>query len=232
MFSRQAFEKEVNAIVNAHRGQTSGRFLVADESLGKAERRTHAMGIVAEAQFEKDFGLPRDKRILPAGDGGVDFQFGNYTFDVKALGAKAMAARVIYIFAEVDKQYAQIIVQGEFHQTDEHVWVTWLGWEYSKQMLECPVKRFHPNGPLNHYKPVHEAHKISELELLIKNEKIRLGLIKPETKPIIKIELALGALCGSYACGGCYDVGDGKMFHPPRPGYDQKDLMELDRLHE
>lgn len=231
MFPRKMFEKEIKARELAHRGQASGRFLVGDESLGKNEFRTHAIGIVAEAQFEKDFGLPRDKRILPKGDGGVDFTLGQYTFDVKALGAKAMAARVIYIFAEVDKQYAQIIVQGEFNQDENNVWVRWLAWEYSEKILECPVQKFHPKGPQNHYKPVHETHKMAELELLIKNEKIRLGLIKPEIKNQIKIELALGAFCGSYACGGCYEVS-GKMFHRPRPGYDQKDLLELDRLHE
>jgi hypothetical protein len=26
------------------------------------------------------------------------------------------------------------------------------------------------------------------------------------------------ALCGSPVCGGCYDVGDGRMIHPPKCG--------------
>ena len=43
------------------------------------------------------------------------------------------------------------------------------------------------------------------------------------------IGLAAGALCGSYACGGCYEIGDGKMIHPPRPGYRQARLLELDQ---
>jgi len=35
------------------------------------------------------------------------------------------------------------------------------------------------------------------------------------------------ALCGSFACAGCYDVGD-VTFHPPRAGYDQARLIALD----
>jgi hypothetical protein len=29
-----------------------------------------------------------------------------------------------------------------------------------------------------------------------------------------------GAACGSLQCAGCYDVGDGKKFHPPKCGED------------
>jgi hypothetical protein len=47
-------------------------------------------------------------------------------------------------------------------------------------------------------------------------------------KKELQIKLALGALCGSYACGGCYEIGDGKTIHPPRAGYDQAKLMEKD----
>jgi hypothetical protein len=50
---------------------------------------------------------------------------------------------------------------------------------------------------------------------------------RSESKPL-PTELALGALCGSFACGGCYQVGDGKTIHPPRPGYRQADLLALD----
>jgi hypothetical protein len=38
------------------------------------------------------------------------------------------------------------------------------------------------------------------------------------------------AKCGSLACGGCYSVGDGKVFHSPRAGYDQEQLITLDKL--
>ena len=33
------------------------------------------------------------------------------------------------------------------------------------------------------------------------------------------------AACGSLACAGCYDVGDGIKIHPPRAGYDQSTLL-------
>jgi hypothetical protein len=41
-------------------------------------------------------------------------------------------------------------------------------------------------------------------------------------------ELAPGAKCGSFACGGCYSIGDGRFIHPPRAGYRQADLLKLD----
>jgi hypothetical protein len=40
--------------------------------------------------------------------------------------------------------------------------------------------------------------------------------------------LAPGALCGSCACGGCYEVAPGVFLHPPRAGFNQLDLIELD----
>jgi hypothetical protein len=42
-------------------------------------------------------------------------------------------------------------------------------------------------------------------------------------------ELAPGALCGSFACGGCYEIDKGKFIHPPRAGWDQSRLLALDR---
>jgi hypothetical protein len=36
------------------------------------------------------------------------------------------------------------------------------------------------------------------------------------------------AACGSFACAGCYDVGDGIQFHPPRSGYQQARLIAMD----
>jgi hypothetical protein len=54
---------------------------------------------------------------------------------------------------------------------------------------------------------------------------------EPE-KPKLKIDFAPNAVCGSFACGGCYDVGDGKQIHPPRSGYEQEQLIALDKENE
>jgi hypothetical protein len=54
----------------------------------------------------------------------------------------------------------------------------------------------------------------------------------PSKKLTRAIGLMPGALCGSYACNGCYQVDDGDYIHPPRPGYRQKDLIDLDRQEE
>jgi len=35
-----------------------------------------------------------------------------------------------------------------------------------------------------------------------------------------------GAPCGSPACAGCYDIGDGKKIHPPKCGPDYADLLK------
>jgi hypothetical protein len=45
-------------------------------------------------------------------------------------------------------------------------------------------------------------------------------MYKPE-KPLPEVVAA----CGSLACSGCYDVGDGIMIHPPRAGYDRSTLL-------
>ena len=46
----------------------------------------------------------------------------------------------------------------------------------------------------------------------------------PDVKPLP------AAKCGSHACGGCYPIGDGKVFHSPRAGYIQAQLIALDKL--
>jgi hypothetical protein len=48
-------------------------------------------------------------------------------------------------------------------------------------------------------------------------------------KPTGAIGLASGAKCGSFACGGCYQVDEGVYIHPPRVGYEQADLIALDK---
>lgn len=48
-----------------------------------------------------------------------------------------------------------------------------------------------------------------------------------QEQPLPK-DLAAGALCGSFTCGGCYEVADGVTFHSPRPGYDQTRLATKD----
>ena len=34
------------------------------------------------------------------------------------------------------------------------------------------------------------------------------------------------AHCGSPACAGCYDVGDGRKIHPPKCGHDYLDWLK------
>jgi hypothetical protein len=213
-FSRRALQAEADARDRIHQRQKSSRPLSEDYSL---------LGVAGEAQFERDFKIPRDRRLLPGGDGRVDFTLGDYTFDPKVAAACGLDGW--YILLEADKHNARIIVQGKFCEEGGEISVVWLGWEYSGELLACPVKRLNPKGPLNHFKPIKECRKMSELAEIIRNEKIRLGLV---VKPKLDLRLAPGALCGSMSCNGCYDIGDDKTIHPPRPGYEQQQLIVLD----
>jgi hypothetical protein len=40
------------------------------------------------------------------------------------------------------------------------------------------------------------------------------------------IEIQDLAACGSPACAGCYDVGDGKKIHPPKCGHGYSDWLK------
>lgn len=50
----------------------------------------------------------------------------------------------------------------------------------------------------------------------------------PEPQLPTYLKLAPGAKCGKFTCGGCYSIGDGRMIHPPRSGFDQQVLARLD----
>lgn len=61
------------------------------------------------------------------------------------------------------------------------------------------------------------------------------GSTEPETpNDPLPDRLVLGALCGSYACNGCYEIEFDQLnkpiawAHPPRPNYEQKRLLEMD----
>lgn len=53
----------------------------------------------------------------------------------------------------------------------------------------------------------------------------------PKRAPKVKPQVAITAVAarGSYACGGCYELDNGVKIHPPRTGYDQAELIALDR---
>jgi len=55
---------------------------------------------------------------------------------------------------------------------------------------------------------------------------------KSQPKPTTAIGLSPRAACGSFTCGGCYEIEPGIVFHSPRAGYDQSDLIELDKEME
>jgi hypothetical protein len=150
--SRLALKAEADARHRIHKHQVSSRPLSNDYEL---------VGLAGEAQFELDFHIPRDRRLLPMGDGRVDFRVGSFTIDPK------VARLAFNLLREVDKPHSDILLLGAYHELGDDIWVNWLGWETDEEMLKCPTRVFKDGGPVNHYKPAAKLRPMSEFcELL------------------------------------------------------------------
>lgn len=141
-YTERVKKEEVAAIALArhqlHQHQASHRPLSDNYEL---------VGIAGEMCAELDFRIPRDTRLLIAGDGRKDgiLKTGE-TVDFKV-------ARLAYnLLMEVNQAHADILVLGRYEEHGNQCWVVWLGWEYSFEMLLEPTKRFVAGGPVNHYK--------------------------------------------------------------------------------
>jgi len=135
-------------IARLHRNHGSSRPLSAGYEL---------RGVFGELAFYRITGLEMDLRLLPSGDGRTDFEPGNGvgTIDVKA------ANKAYNLLRECDKLHADILVLAQVHE--DPVIVEFLGWEYDAEMVTCPVKQFHDDGPMNHYKHRSQLRHMPEL---------------------------------------------------------------------
>ena len=152
----------------AHEGQDSSRPLGKDYEL---------IGCVGEWGFEDITGIPMDRSILPAGDGRVDFETGIGPVDVKC------AAKAYNLLREVDTPHADILVLAQFYK--EPLGVTLLGWEWDYKMVLQATRRFHDEGPMNHWKPARTLQPMTDLYWrLVCLDRARAGVGLGLTEPV------------------------------------------------
>lgn len=119
----------------AHAHQKSSTPMSPDYSL---------IGLMGEEAFARKFGYKDEHlRILPAGDGRVDFYSKIGTIDVKA------ARYPKYLFRQANKKYADILVLCRAIPEQGKVWL--IGWEWDYVMVEQPVHDFSNVGIDTHY---------------------------------------------------------------------------------
>lgn len=114
-----------------------------------------------EEAFESAFGYPIDEEDRPGGDGNVDFNTPVGTVDVKT------ARKPYHLLVEVGKPQADIIVLAEY--LPDIKMAVLIGWEYSEYVQRTPVKRFHKDGPQNHYIRAEYLRPMKELDALIRD---------------------------------------------------------------
>lgn len=103
------------------------------------------VGLRGEDEFAERLGTSLDWTRRPGGDKGVDFVIADITIDVKT------ARKAYNLIVEKGKVWADIYVLAGYSDEDDSVF--FWGWELGHNMLRRPLKRFHEDGPLNHYLP-------------------------------------------------------------------------------
>lgn len=122
------------------------------------------IGLTGEAEFARTFNCEIDTEIND-GDGGIDFTHPEYTIDVKTY------EKAYNLFLETDRKCrANILVLARYDPDSETAQL--LGWEFATNMLKCPLKQFHPKGPVNHYKPAKRLRQITELLDILKGAEV------------------------------------------------------------
>ena len=117
------------------------------------------IGVLAEYAFHRRFNLPMDLKLKPGGDGRVDFVFpSGLTVDVKG------AAKPYFLFREVDKEHADVLVLAKVDMEQRTVQL--LGWEFEEEMVKEPSKDF-GYGVVNHFKPVAKLKSIDDLAMYL-----------------------------------------------------------------
>lgn len=118
------------------------------------------VGIAGERAFERrypDFRM--DETLRASGDGGKDFTAKFGTIDVKT--AKVLSC----LLCEVGKKHADVVVLAWWNAAAKAA--TLVGWAYSWEIEQMPVKRFHKDGPVNYFMHVSQLHPIAALDVLM-----------------------------------------------------------------
>ena len=123
------------------------------------------IGIAGEIEFAKRYGFKVDDRILPDGDGHIDFTVSKNgktaTIDVKT----AQKAYNLLVKEWEIKDCADILVLAEYKDGV----VNFLGWETKDVMKDMPVKVFSSLNIKNYYRHHSQLRSMSRLDELLKD---------------------------------------------------------------
>lgn len=114
------------------------------------------VGLAGEIAFSKATGMACDLERRPGGDSGRDFRiYLSHSVDVKT-------ARKPYnlLLEKGTEKLADIYVLARYHDDGE---VSFVGWEWGVKLARQPTKKFHDDGPENHYIPATELRPMDEL---------------------------------------------------------------------
>jgi hypothetical protein len=121
------------------------------------------IGVAGEIAFANRYDLEVDKRILPEGDGHIDFTVKingkNRTIDVKT----AQLPYNLFIKEWEINKCADILVLAQHKDGN----IKFLGWETKKVMQKMPKKVFSSLNITNYYKKASELRSMEELDKLI-----------------------------------------------------------------
>ena len=131
-----------------HQNHSSSRPLSLDYEL---------VGMAGEYAFGEVTALPVDWRILPEGDGGVDFTVGKAAIDVKT----ARKPSNLIVEQGLKNLSANIFVLAGWNDLSNTVKL--IGWETKRAILSAPVKDF-GYGIHNHFIP---ASELKDIRLLV-----------------------------------------------------------------
>ena len=106
------------------------------------------IGVAGETTFARRYGLEVDERILPDGDGHIDFIVKINNLDISIDVKTAQRAYNLLIKEWEIKECADILVLAEY---DDGV-VKLLGWETKEVMRLMPTKVFSSLGINNFYR--------------------------------------------------------------------------------
>lgn len=101
------------------------------------------IALLGEYEFELDYNYPFDRSDKPHGDGRIDFHTPLATIDVKT------ARKPFFLLMEAGLVHAEILILAGVDEDLSRA--HFLGWEWSRSLLSCPVKDF-GYGVESHYK--------------------------------------------------------------------------------
>lgn len=142
----------------------------------KDPNKEDTVGVAGEIAFAKRYGLQIDDRILPEGDGHVDFCINfngrEITFDIKTA---VLAFNLLVKEWEID-DCADVLVLARYSpqttQDENEGDIEFIGWASRKKMASQPKDVFSSLGICNYYLHFTELKSMDRLDEFFKNNSI------------------------------------------------------------